>query len=316
MISQAVVLDAGRHVLSWWDQSRDPNGQHAPAASRYRVSIFDDAWRPLATIMQLPHAASGDAAWGARRVLAVDVPVRGTYRIAFGSADSVAIGDVQLERIPSGGLPSAYQDTDSSGKLAPALCHASPATLRQQFAYRCERGGACFYESMAPIAIDTRKLAANGISLEGRIAQGNFNYRHADVALNLVGSGVHDCSGSGSAGCYGSGYVEYTLEHDGSGVGIVGHDEQVRVFDFGIGAISRGKALATERYITMPIAGNDQSALSQPGILKPEMRGRPLDGHYRLRIYDTPALRWERLEDIQIVLKYRYWSRIATPGQF
>jgi hypothetical protein len=66
----------------------------------------------------------------------------------------------------------------------------------------------------------------------------------------------------------------------------------------------------------MPIASADQSLLQQPGILKPELRGRPLDGTYSLRIYDSPALRWEKLDDVQIVFKYRYWSRIATPGQF
>jgi hypothetical protein len=50
--------------------------------------------------------------------------------------------------------------------------------------------------------------------------------------------------------------------------------------------------------------------LTQPSILKPEFRGRPLDGGYRLRIWDSPGLMWNRLEDVQIILNYRYWSAI------
>ena len=135
-----------------------------------------------------------------------------------------------------------------------------------------------------------------------------------DVSLNLVGTAVRDCSGTSSPDCYGSGYLEYTLAHDGNNVGILGFDNQARPFDFGIGSIEHGKALTAERYITTPVSSADQQLLAP--LMKTELRGRPLDGIYRLRIYDTPALHWDRLEDVQIVLKYHYWSRIATPGQF
>ena len=40
--------------------------------------------------------------------------------------------------------------------------------------------------------------------------------------------------------------------------------------------------------------------------------GRPLSGVYRLRIHDTPTLDWQKLEDIQLVLNYRYWSRVQS----
>src|SRR5262249_16613225 len=145
---------------------------------------------------------------------------------------------------------------------------------------------------------------------------GNFNFRHVDVAVNLVGTGLRDCTGYASQDCYASGYLEYSLEHDGDGVEILAYDKEARQFDFGIGAISHGKALAAEQYIAMPLSAADQGLLQQPGILKPELRGRPLDGSYQLRVYDSPALRWERLEDVQLILKYRYWSRVSTPGQF
>jgi hypothetical protein len=40
-----------------------------------------------------------------------------------------------------------------------------------------------------------------------------------------------------------------------------------------------------------------------------------LDGDYVLLIKDSPSLQWNRLEDIQIVLRYNYWSPTnLTPG--
>ena len=38
--------------------------------------------------------------------------------------------------------------------------------------------------------------------------------------------------------------------------------------------------------------------------------GRPLEGNYTLRIYDTEGLDWDKLEDVQLVLNYRYWTRL------
>jgi hypothetical protein len=45
---------------------------------------------------------------------------------------------------------------------------------------------------------------------------------------------------------------------------------------------------------------------------KPELRGRPLDGSYRLIIWDDPSLQWNHLEDVQFVINYRYWAPISV----
>jgi hypothetical protein len=190
----------------------------------------------------------------------------------------------------------------------------SPGELRAAFEHRCDPDGTCFYELVTPVAINTQSMTSNGVSIVGKMASGNFNFRHIDVALNLVGTGVVDCSGTGSPDCYGSSFVQYTLTHDGSNVGVLGYDTQYRDFDFGIGVIDHAKALTAERYITTPIGSADQQLLNQPGIMKPEFRGRPIDGVYRLRIYDSPALRFDRLQDVQLVANYHYWSRISAPN--
>ena len=50
--------------------------------------------------------------------------------------------------------------------------------------------------------------------------------------------------------------------------------------------------------------------VSEPPFLKPEFTGRPLSGNYRLRIKDSPALIWEHVDDVQLLVNYRYWSRV------
>jgi hypothetical protein len=134
------------------------------------------------------------------------------------------------------------------------------------------------------------------------------------LALNLVGTNVHDCTGSPTPDCFGSAYVQYTLRHDGTNAGILDWNGNLRIFDFGIASINSAKALAAERYITLPISSNDQSLLSQSGIEHIEFQGRPLDGVYYLRIWDSPALKWANLQDIQVVLNYEYWSEIVANG--
>jgi hypothetical protein len=132
------------------------------------------------------------------------------------------------------------------------------------------------------------------------------------TALNLVGTGVHTCVNDPSQNCYGSGYVQYNLQHDAQNAGIVGYDGNSRVFDFGVANISGGKALAAEQYITMPLSSNDENLISQPGIEHIEFGGRPLDGTYYLRIIDSPDLNWSALQDVQFILDYEYWSQIQV----
>ena len=55
----------------------------------------------------------------------------------------------------------------------------------------CEPDGSCFYELTSPITIDTSDADPN--YLNGKLAQGNFNFRHMSVAVNLIGTEIVDC---------------------------------------------------------------------------------------------------------------------------
>jgi hypothetical protein len=241
----------------------------------------------------------------------------GVHRVLFSTgvsnaAASVLIASAQLEVAVDASSVSAFQETGVSNLVLTGNCAAaSPGTFRDAFVYNCDDSGdTCWYELKHELIVDTQALDDGTSKLEGKLARGNYNYRHISVAANVVGTGVLDCSQNPTPSCYGSGYVEYTLEHDAFGVPVIDFSGTARDFSFGSASIQRSKALASERYITLPVASPDQNLLAQPEITKPEFRGRPLSGSYRLRIYDTPALAWERIEDIQLVLNYRYWSRI------
>ena len=75
------------------------------------------------------------------------------------------------------------------------------------------------------------------LELEGyvadRLASGNFNYRHNEVAVNVVGAAVFDCSRSPRPyECYGDGTIQYEIHH-GDFVGIEDFDGRTRFIDAG-----------------------------------------------------------------------------------
>jgi hypothetical protein len=330
---QSVHLEPGDYVLSWWDQARKADGtlryDNDPAPSTLRAVIYQEGWKEVRSNTYVPYRpGAGDpeaAAWGERRVdFQFRVHEAGQYQVAFSISTpaseeygSVAIANVQLERIAKLDAPAGPYIGTSSTRLyvAPSCSGGSAEELQGAFEYRCDASSRCFYELSKPFLIDTKGLGTGESRLDGRLAAGNFNYRHITVAVNLVGTGVHDCEGASSPACYGSAFIEYTLNHDAYNADIINHTGATQSFNFGSAAINHGKSLAAERYVTFPVSSADQGLLSQSGVEKAEFRGRPLDGSYRLRIWDSPGLTWNRLEDIQVILKYRYWSKLQKqPG--
>lgn len=323
-VGQLVTLKPGTHVLSWWDMARAADGGAATAATvvRYRGAVYDSKGAAIAMFTEVPFY-DGKNGWSPRRSLSFSVDSAGTYVVAFSpslddpsESGSLLVANVQLERDEKSAGASEYVGTEWSRLRLTTQCPAgSKAKVQTKFEHRCEND-VCFHELVAPLLIDTAPLSAAKGALVGKLASENFNFRHMTVSVNLVGTGVRDCTKTPTPSCYGSGYLEYTLQHDAYNAGIVGWDGAAQFFNFGGAAIRHGKALAAERYITLPIGSADSGLLFTPATEKVELRGRPLDGSYRFRIFDQEALRWERLEDVQFVLKYRYWSAIQPqpPG--
>jgi hypothetical protein len=40
-----------------------------------------------------------------------------------------------------------------------------------------------------------------------------------------------------------------------------------------------------------------------------EFAGRPLDGNFFLRVWDTPNVDFNSIQDVQVLVNYRYWTR-------
>jgi hypothetical protein len=327
-VYQAVELTTTSYALSWHDMARDngdpanPDVTPTSANEDYSVGVYDPNWDLIGSFIEKPHVYSAGQPWSVPRVIAFTAKTAGTHYIAFSASakgvatrGSVAIANVQLEEAANADSTTGYEATDASRLVLTGDCTAgSPEMFRAAFEYQCN-ANTCFYDLRKPFAVDLRSLIAGTSPLAGKIAQDNFNYRTLTVALNVVGTGVIDCSKNPTPSCFGSPYVEYTFEHDALDSLIIDYLGFPRAFNFGLAGIRYGKALAAERFVTLPMGSADQAFFSQPEFQKVEFRGRPLDGSYRLRVFDNPALDWTKVEDIQIVLNYRYWSRVARESQ-
>jgi hypothetical protein len=297
-VYQTVQLDVGTYALSWFDSVRGstPGDTPTSAGADYTVRVYDSGWNSVAVVNPSPFVPAASELWSQRQVLPFTVTTPGAYHVLFGAsvstsaAGSVAIADVQLESAASANAVTAYEHTEASRLILSGDCIAGNAvSFRNAFGYACNSKG-CYYDLSQPFTIDFEALAAGGSALAGKIAQDNFNYRNVNIALNVVGTGVVDCVKAPTPSCFGSPYLEYTLEHDAFAAGIIDYEGVTREFNF-------------------------QAMLSQPAFTKVELRGRPLSGTYRLRVHESPSLAWDHVEDIQIVLTYRYWSRITRDEQ-
>ncbi|RZO60882.1 MAG: hypothetical protein EVA89_12625 [Sandaracinaceae bacterium] len=170
-----------------------------------------------------------------------------------------------------------------------------PGALRQH----------CYYETS--FNIDPDRLQQVGILEGAGFAFGNFNYRVEGVGINLVGTGVRDCSSSPTPStCYSSGNVAYSILHDGP-YPVRNHRGGLYDAPLFRGRVERARAVAAERYLTNPLSSTDRG-LVEP-YMRRELNGRPMGGNFILRIWDDPGLVWENVEDVQILLDYRYWTR-------
>lgn len=155
-------------------------------------------------------------------------------------------------------------------------------------------------------AISQEDIEAGRLIPQGGFALGNFNYRHNTFAVNFVGTSVKACSTSAQpAACYAANFLQYTIHHDGP-YSVRNYDGDIYYAPLNPGRVQQAKGLSAERYITNPISGADRSLLTD--YWRDEFRGRPIEGNYTLRVYDE-AIKWENLEDLQIVYNYRYWTR-------
>jgi len=228
-------------------------------------------------------------------------PVDGGVESAFAGGSYIATGQ------PGVGQGAACEDTDGS-------------EMRKRFTRTCTRlcaagwgsceGGEyhCFYETTFDINVAGME---NGSQFRlAQVAYGNFNYRSEEIGVNLVGAATRDCSESPTPStCYGIGTAKYSLVHTGP-FEVRNHRGDIYQAPLFDGVIESGPAIAAERYITNPLSSADRSLLD-PNMMV-GMRGRPMTGHYSLRIWDDEGFDFSQLADVQLVWNYSYWTRLGV----
>ena len=217
--------------------------------------------------------------------------------------------------------PTAFIETDGAALTQLPVCEDTDGNVfRQGWRYDCERlcsSGirtdcpdesavhVCFWEHK--FQINPEELRSTGRLAAAGFALGNFNYRVERVGLNFVGTSVRDCTEDQfPSSCYGSGFVNYSIEH-GPPYPVTNHAGDQYLAPLFTGRIEYARALAAERYLTNPLSSADR-ALIEP-YSRGELRGRPLTGAYTVRIWDDGVVNFDRIEDVQILLDYRYWTR-------
>jgi hypothetical protein len=218
--------------------------------------------------------------------------------------------------------PGQFYPTDDTRIGTIPGCADDGTNLRAgNFVHRCEMRctdgrGSCAVSEMSPLcwfetsfSIDEASLSTVVSGTPAGFARGNYNYRIESVGLNFVGTGLRQCASGGTSGCYGAGNLAYTLVHQGDLEGnfaVRNALDQSYPAPLFPGRIEGARALAAERYLSNPTSGADDALIGP--YLRGEFQGRPLAGTMTLRIWDEPTLAWQNLEDIQIVLNYRYWT--------
>ncbi|MEQ8458887.1 MAG: hypothetical protein RLO52_19855 [Sandaracinaceae bacterium] len=342
-LSQEVYLAPGTYRLSWYQKA---SGGYVPtvdlrvdAASPSSTTVHDVTPRPLSDgwtrHMRFVTVTSAQA----------DAPMLvGVFSAIVPSNElhSIDVAGIQLE-------DATYLDIDTASPgvadhpalfeatLAPGLARFEDCEIGTPrefqggwtrgcvqlcsggFSERCREGEEpaemCYREVV--FSLDEGQLLGRGSQFGGGFAFGNYNYRTGDIAVNVVGTGTRRCGDSES--CYSTASVPFSLIHmpPGDVAGSPGaysvrtHDgslHPVRLFE---GRVESGRALAAERYLTNPLSSSDRGLLAD--YMRREFRGRPMTGTYRLMLWETGALAFENVEDVQVLWNYRYFTRTGEP---
>ena len=191
----------------------------------------------------------------------------------------------------AGGVPAGFVVADPS--VPPTPCGVFDAV---------DHGGVA--RAIFPFAIPAD---LDGGYFGDRLAGGNYNHRIRSLAINLVGRALFDCeSAARPTECYGDGNVPFSMRHEGATLLENWQGEQ-RFFAFEPGVITRARAIADERWLTNPLSGSDAAIIAT--YERSEWWGRPLAGSYVLEIESRPETNWRNLENVQVLLRYHYWTR-------
>lgn len=324
-IRQEVQLRSGRYRLSWYAREVvDSNGPSNPTGAASVAAFLADG-SPVPAVGST--ADEPGASW-TRYYRSIEVPADQVVEVAVVPAGTaphqVELGGFLLEQDldGDGGTPGLFASTGEERVRLEFDCHDADGSVFREFFKRgcrklCPNGfdGECSSEATAAehcyqeahLNLNQRDIESGLLLRNTGFARGNFNYRIESMALNFVGTGLRDCSGAAApASCFSRGYIPYSLTHAGPFF-IRNHLGQDFRADLFTGNIEFARGLGSERYISNPISSADRELLGP--YTRFEYQGRPIDGNFTVRVWDDEGIDFSRIEDIQVILTYRYWTR-------
>lgn len=346
-LGQTLTLEAGSYLLSWY--GKDVSGSPLSFPSAVKLQNPDGSAIAVSAVTTFPTTAAEWGRRyvhftlpAAQAVVVAIVPATGVT-----TTHSVKLAAVMLEPaadpVPttSGGescmtipecpthapcvssrcvpLPREFAATSQAGLSTLPVCEDTLGTaFRGRWRKGCERvcpegiGGACtegaercYWETRFNLSLEA--IERGRLFSHAGFAYGNYNYRFDSIALNFVGSATRICDDEARPDtCYASAFVPYSITHNGP-FWVRNHWGEEYDAPLFVGNIEHGRGLAMERYVTNPISSADRALLAD--YYHREFRGRPLAGDYTIRIWEGEGVNIEGIEDIQIVLDYRYWTR-------
>jgi hypothetical protein len=148
--------------------------------------------------------------------------------------------------------------------------------------------------------------ALNG-ARELDLTTARHNARWRQLAINLVGTGVRDCSQDvDPSSCYQEPFIRYQLRHVGPAE-VSDFEDKWHVLQLPVGNIENGKALAAEEWVDPVSKGFDNSLVAN--VARQEFAGRPLGGKYELTVEAPAGVRLENIERVQVLMQTDYWVR-------
>jgi hypothetical protein len=328
-LTQVLTLPRGRYRVSWY--GRSPDASLPPNAVLY----LNGAQVPSGAVGEWA-VTSATAGWSRYWHVFEVTPSSGTtasVELGVGHGPTVAVKRVQLSSwmlesvdgstplngaltgAPGPFMPSGY----ATGMVLPYAEDTDGDQFRRRWRRDCVRlcpsgfsscevsatEPYCFWET--EFSISEESIEQGRIVRPGGFALGNFNYRFNSIALNFVGSAARVCEDdTRPSTCYSSGYVPYSLYHDGPFT-VRNHVGGSYYAPVTPGRLEHGRGLAAERYVSNPISSADSALLGQ--YTHTEWRGRPLTGRYTVRVWDVEGVNFRGIADVQVVLGYHYWTR-------
>jgi hypothetical protein len=132
-----------------------------------------------------------------------------------------------------------------------------------------------------------------------------YNTRWTRLSVNLVGTGIKDCTKAVDAQtCYSEGFVRYNLSQSGD-PWVTDFEGSWHLDSLAEGQIEGAKALAAEMWVDSLVHNFSDNIVG--AVARSEFNERPVGGSYQLEIEMGPEFRLDHLDRVQLLVGTSYW---------